>query len=238
MPPDHHPTFMSRALSGGRTSVHVTRRNDRIRDPSVDLRERRGCERNGTQSGDSSRGRWRPCVDRASPTPGQVRPTAERRFRELLASPPWPEILRARAAKLDAVRLQADVDDLAESGRDPRQTFAVIRAAFRQAVRWKLLRYSPRRRCGASEPAPTGAHAPDTREARPAPRRRRGRRSAGCTSRRRSRPASTPASCRDRPATRVRTSARRVSTRPARGRSSGCRCDRRGSRECVRRRIR
>jgi integrase len=74
---------------------------------------------------------------------GKIRPTTERRYLELLASAPWPEILRVRAAKLDAVRLQAGVDGMAESGRDPRQTFAVIRAAFRQAVRWKLLRFSP-----------------------------------------------------------------------------------------------
>jgi integrase len=74
---------------------------------------------------------------------GKIRPTTERRYRELLASAPWPEILRVRAAKLDAVRLQAGVDHMAGSGRDPRQTFAVIRAAFRQAVRWKLVRYSP-----------------------------------------------------------------------------------------------
>ncbi len=74
---------------------------------------------------------------------GKVRPRTERRYRELLERHAWDLIGEVKLAKLDAVRLQAVVDRMAARELDPRQIFAVLRAALRQAVRWKLIPYSP-----------------------------------------------------------------------------------------------
>jgi integrase len=73
---------------------------------------------------------------------GKVRPTTARRYRQLMQTH-GARLSRIRAARQTAVRLQAEADALIAAGVDPRQLFAILRAAFRQAVRWKLLPYSP-----------------------------------------------------------------------------------------------
>lgn len=73
----------------------------------------------------------------------KIRPYTERRYRELLELHAWRSIGDVKLARLDALRLQGVVDQMVDAGLDPRQTFAVLRAALRQAVRWRIIPYSP-----------------------------------------------------------------------------------------------
>ena len=73
----------------------------------------------------------------------KIRPTTELRYRELLETYVYPAIGSKKLSRVDAMSLQAIVDEMARSHRDSRQAFAVMRAAFAQAVRWKLITHSP-----------------------------------------------------------------------------------------------
>ncbi len=74
---------------------------------------------------------------------GKIRLRTEQRYREVLARDAWPSVGHIAVQKLNAMHLQAVVDEAARRGVDPRQTIAVLRAALGQAVRWKLIPYSP-----------------------------------------------------------------------------------------------
>ena len=73
---------------------------------------------------------------------GKIRPRTETRYRELL-EPVWSLIGNPKLAAVDADTLQTVVDDIAARGLDPTQTFAVLRAALRFAVKKRTISYNP-----------------------------------------------------------------------------------------------
>jgi integrase len=72
----------------------------------------------------------------------KIRPRTEARYRELLEEV-WSIIGDPKLKSVDADTLQAVVDDLAARGVDPTQTFAVLRASLRYAVKKRRITYNP-----------------------------------------------------------------------------------------------
>lgn len=76
-------------------------------------------------------------------TLGNIAPRTEARYRELMERHVYPFVGDVKLEKLTAVRLQSVVDRMVKAGRDPEQTFAVLRRALRLAVKWQILPHSP-----------------------------------------------------------------------------------------------